>query len=155
MNEVRPVAALSPSLLVRKGDARPAMRRPLAASGPVPVLPLSVQGDAGRGDEEIDCGWNDMGAPAPVLPDIDDRETRDRLARAMVQIAAGQSGANRGGGRAAFTLRLDTERHLRLRLASALAGQSAQYIVTQALDAYLDGQPHVARLAHSAFSSDG
>ncbi|WP_159714221.1 hypothetical protein [Sphingomonas sp. AX6] len=41
------------------------------------------------------------------------------------------------GAKAAFTLRLDTERHLRLRLASAVTNRSAQNIVSDALDAYL------------------
>src|SRR5690606_16373260 len=37
-------------------------------------------------------------------------------------------------GKAAFTLRLDPERHLKLRLACAVTGRSAQLIVTDALD---------------------
>ncbi len=39
--------------------------------------------------------------------------------------------------RAAFTLRLDPDRHLRLRLACVLSGRSAQQIVTDALEALL------------------
>lgn len=50
-------------------------------------------------------------------------------------------------GKAAFTLRLDTERHLKLRLASALSGRSAQLLVTEALDAFLDTLPEVGALA--------
>jgi len=50
-------------------------------------------------------------------------------------------------GRAAFTLRLDSDRHLRLRLASALSGRSAQLLVTEALDAFLETLPEVAALA--------
>jgi len=50
-------------------------------------------------------------------------------------------------GKAAFTLRLDTDRHLKLRLASALSGRSAQLLVTEALDAFLDTLPEVAALA--------
>ncbi|MGE4409083.1 MAG: hypothetical protein EP321_14905 [Sphingomonadales bacterium] len=49
--------------------------------------------------------------------------------------------------KAAFTLRLDPERHLRLRLACAVGNRSAQQIVTQALDAYLDSQPQLEALA--------
>lgn len=48
-----------------------------------------------------------------------------------------QAGAGEKG-RAAFTLRLDPERHLRLRLACAYSRTSAQAVVTAALDAYLD-----------------
>ena len=49
--------------------------------------------------------------------------------------------------KAAFTLRLDQDRHLRLRLASALAGRSAQQLVTEALDAFLESVPEVDDLA--------
>lgn len=51
------------------------------------------------------------------------------------------------GKRAAFTLRLDPERHLKLRLASTIGGRSAQQIVTDALDAYLGDMPELATLA--------
>ncbi len=51
------------------------------------------------------------------------------------------------GKRAAFTLRLDAERHLQLRLASTISGQSAQQIVTGALDAFLAAMPELATLA--------
>ncbi|WP_109807684.1 hypothetical protein [Sphingosinithalassobacter portus] len=50
--------------------------------------------------------------------------------------------------RAAFTLRLDSDRHLRLRLASAVTNRSAQQIVTEALDAFLDSQQAVDALVH-------
>jgi hypothetical protein len=49
--------------------------------------------------------------------------------------------------KAAFTLRLDEERHLRLRLASAVTGRSAQQIVAGALDAFLESLPEVDELA--------
>jgi hypothetical protein len=49
--------------------------------------------------------------------------------------------------KAAFTLRLDEDRHLRLRLASALSGRSAQQLVTEALDAFLESVPEVDDLA--------
>jgi hypothetical protein len=42
--------------------------------------------------------------------------------------------------KAAFTLRLDADRHLRLRMLSAVSHRSAQQIVTQALDEFLDGR---------------
>jgi len=49
--------------------------------------------------------------------------------------------------KAAFTLRLDEDRHLRLRLASALSGRSAQQLVTEALDVFLASIPEVDDLA--------
>ncbi len=49
--------------------------------------------------------------------------------------------------KAAFTLRLDGERHLKLRLACAIRHQSAQNLVTDALDAFLDSMPEIGHLA--------
>ncbi|TFI56653.1 hypothetical protein E2493_19070 [Sphingomonas parva] len=52
-----------------------------------------------------------------------------------------------GKGKAAFTLRLDTDRHLKLRLACALTRVSAQQLVTGALDDFLKSLPEVEKLA--------
>jgi hypothetical protein len=49
--------------------------------------------------------------------------------------------------KAAFTLRLDNDRHLKLRLACAVSNRSAQMIVTEALDAFLDSIPEIEQLA--------
>lgn len=49
-------------------------------------------------------------------------------------------------GKAAFTLRLDHDRHLKLRIASALCHRSAQVLVTEALDAFLNSLPEVGAL---------
>ena len=49
--------------------------------------------------------------------------------------------------KAAFTLRLDQERHLKLRLACAVRNKSAQMLVTDALDAFLDSMPEIGQLA--------
>ncbi len=49
--------------------------------------------------------------------------------------------------KAAFTLRLDPERHLKLRLACALSRRSAQQLVTEALDDFLDSLPELEALA--------
>ena len=51
------------------------------------------------------------------------------------------------GRKAAFTLRLDGGRHLRLRLACAVTGRSAQQIVTGALDSALAAIPEIEALA--------
>lgn len=50
-------------------------------------------------------------------------------------------------GKAAFTLRLDPDRHLRLRLASAVRNRSAQQLMTEALDAFLTTVPEADALA--------
>ena len=57
--------------------------------------------------------------------------SRHRSARRQPRSAPGSK------GKAAFTLRLDPERHLKLRLACAVDGRSAQQIVTDALDQLL------------------
>ncbi len=49
--------------------------------------------------------------------------------------------------RAAFTLRLDQERHLKLRLASAVTHRSAQLLVVEALDAFLANNPALAGIS--------
>ena len=53
-------------------------------------------------------------------------------------------------GKAAFTLRLDPDRHLKLRLACAVDGRSAQQIVTDALDRLLGNMPELAAMADKA-----
>ncbi len=55
-----------------------------------------------------------------------------------------------GKAKAAFTLRLDPERHLKLRLACAVGGQSAQILVTQAVDQLLASMPQLDAMARKA-----
>ena len=52
--------------------------------------------------------------------------------------------------KAAFTLRLDPQRHLKLRLACAVGGRSAQQLVTDALDRLLGGMPELEAMAEKA-----
>ena len=52
--------------------------------------------------------------------------------------------------KAAFTLRLDAPRHLKLRLACAVNGRSAQQLVTDALDQLLDSMPELEAMAEKA-----
>ncbi|HVF37274.1 MAG TPA: hypothetical protein VNA29_04965, partial [Sphingomicrobium sp.] len=53
-------------------------------------------------------------------------------------------------GKAAFTLRLDPSRHLKLRLACAVTGRSAQQLVTDALDQLLGDMPELDSMAEKA-----
>jgi hypothetical protein len=53
-------------------------------------------------------------------------------------------------GKAAFTLRLDKDRHLKLRLACAVGGRSAQQLVTDALDQLLQNMPELDAMAEKA-----
>ncbi|MFZ9394871.1 MAG: hypothetical protein ACO25F_02275 [Erythrobacter sp.] len=130
-------ASLSPTLLARKGGAKPAMRPQLA---PIP--------DA-SGAQLEDLGWNDMGHDVhanvvQLTPASNDEAATIRLAASRGAAiaaprgkAAARGSALKRGERAAFTLRLDAERHLKLRLAATIKGESAQQIVTDALDSLL------------------
>jgi hypothetical protein len=68
-------------------------------------------------------------APAQVTP-LATRRAPIAPSRPAIRPAASQR-------RVAFTLRLDPERHLKLRLAATLQGVSAQVLLTEALDAML------------------
>lgn len=157
----KPTASLSSGLLARKGQAKPAMR-PQALTHP------ATPDDLGWND----LGWNDLGSPAPIDP-IDPAARpelnaplppvlREREALAQ-EVAAGPAPVSRPVSantvarmaretaakktKAAFTLRLDADRHLRLRLASAVRNQSAQALLIQALDAFLTTVPEAEVLA--------
>lgn len=156
----KPAASLSSGLLARKGQARPAMR-PQGFVGLDPGTSLD------------DLGWNDMGgelpahAPTyePVPPVLAQRQTLveefapepvaapvapepESSVRPVSTATAARIGREVGArkGKAAFTLRLDHDRHLKLRLASAVTGRSAQVIVTEALDAFLESLPELGAL---------
>lgn len=193
MSEPKPFASLGPTLLARKGAARPAMRPQ--------VQPFGIYERQGVVAIE-DLGWNDMGhddgddshrpaevlalTPAPASPETHEalagdeefsaglqdntvqelpevlrqqEEIARKVARPAVQAApaveaqpAARSAADRrkaldDGRRAAFTLRVDAERHLKLRLACTIRNLSAQQIVTEALDRLLSGIPELDSLA--------
>ncbi|MFL6722844.1 MAG: hypothetical protein ACJ8FC_10375 [Sphingomicrobium sp.] len=82
--------------------------------------------------------------PAPVVV-IPQRAAEPAPARSRSVRAAPGSKA-----KAAFTLRLDPSRHLKLRLACAVTGRSAQQLVTDALDQLLDGMPELDSMADRA-----
>lgn len=154
MSEAKPIASLGPTLLARKGNARPAMRSQLAALQAIERMP--------EGRHE-DLGWNDMGDEhsADVLPLNAANEGVSEIRRQQDSIATmfGQPATARrarpgprrsaleDGRRAAFTLRVDAERHLKLRLACTIRNRSAQELVTEALDKLLDEIPDLDALA--------
>lgn len=150
----KPLASLTSSLLARKGQAKPAMR---------------PQGYAAFGVSQEDLGWNDMGYDSPRAP-ADQvvaeppaviRQQEELAAKLEVRPEEPVSAPARAprrpkaarafdGRKAAFTLRLNEDRHLRLRLASAVRRQSSQQLVTAALDAFLNAIPELDALAASA-----
>jgi len=143
MSEVS-FASLSPAILARKGGAKPAMRRQL---GPIP--------DATDAANLEDLGWNDMGEDVTeqatqqsaeivrLTPKIaNEAEPIQQDNEPLIKSPSAKTktkprSALGSGKRAAFTLRLDADRHLKLRLASTMRGESAQQLVTQALDTLL------------------
>ena len=199
MSEPKTFASLGPTLLARKGGAKPAMRPQLA---PLTALGGSQAAQALTQDldEELeDLGWNDMGeeeeddgydaiaqeaqifslTPAPANPDAEAvSRVVDAVARAEMAAAAGEPEVLRQqrdvvasiaspvrepaqreparrkpaksedfARRAAFTLRLDAKRHLKLRLASTVKNRSAQQLVTAELDKFLADIPEIEALA--------
>lgn len=162
MNESKAFASLSPTLLARKGAARPAMRPQLH--------PLHQFQESASRQMSDDLGWNDMGedvshagaapdraaaaevvaiagdhTPAPNVPEVVRQQAS--LSASVERSAPLRKSAVSQGRRAAFTLRLDTDRHLGLRLASTVLSRSAQDIVTEALDGFLAGMPEIEELA--------
>lgn len=168
MTEPKPLASLSSSLLARKGQAKPAMR-PQGFAG------FNMTAATAAHD---DLGWNDMGfesqlqsadivpihaavepepAPAPAVVHEQQENLARELAPASRAIASAPGKILRAApgskGKAAFTLRLDPERHLQLRLVCAVQHRSAQQVVIAALDAFLANQPATAELALSKTAS--
>ena len=170
MTEPKTFASLSPTLLARKGGARPAMRSQLQ--------PLHQFQDSLARQVEDDLGWNDMGhdhdqpeqtpaaaepAAAEIVPIIADTPVAPASKPAVLhqqEAIAERIGAVRmehvepvrrsalaAGRRAAFTLRVDAERHLKLRLACTIRNRSAQQLVTEALDRLLDELPDISAFA--------
>ncbi|MCM8556691.1 hypothetical protein [Sphingomicrobium sediminis] len=130
-------------------DFDPTANNRFAAFIRKPAFPAeepSAWGDAEDTDEEELVLGEDMQvvdeAPmeTPVTEEAEDE--REIVAATPVEhrevsrreVAEAKAGAK---DKAAFTLRLDRERHLKLRLACALTGQSAQKMVTEALDRML------------------
>lgn len=144
-------ASLNPTLLARKGGAKPAMRPQLAAT--ISSLPIA----ANSAEALEDLGWNDLGEDvagevqhtAEIVELTPPEGKRAQIANAepMVARTKPRRKAKEQGKRAAFTLRLDAQRHLKLRLASTISDRSAQEIVTEALDALLESMPEIAALA--------
>ena len=140
-------ASLNQSLLARKGGAKPAMRPQL---GSVSALPLA----ANAAEALEDLGWNDLGDDgqqhsAEIVELTPPQGKRAEIAEASPAVARTKprQKAKAKGKRAAFTLRLDAERHLKLRLAATVRDRSAQELVTEALDALLESMPDVEALA--------
>jgi hypothetical protein len=157
-------ASLTPTLLARKGSARPAMRSQMQPS-------QQLNEATARQIDHDDLGFNDYGDEnvtplhqgevielKPLNADMsaaqhEVRQQQDQIAARMSAASAPRKlrrSALADGRSAAFTLRLDADRHLALRLACTLANRSAQQLVTEALDTMIAALPDVADLASRA-----
>ena len=87
---------------------------------------------------------------APAVPAISDAEATRLIRPVLREITLKAKKTGRGRARqkasAAFTLRLDHDRHLKLRLACAVHNESAQKLITQAVDAMFDSMPELEPL---------
>jgi len=164
----KPMASLSSGLLARKGQARPAMRSQgfggFASAGHAaddlgwndmggsePVVPAPVAQPVVQAVTPVIV--RSAAAPEPVPTVLVQREllsaqiaSPEAVKSVSVATATRIRRETQHGGKAAFTLRVDADRHLRLRLASAITNRSAQDLVTEALDALLGAVPEVEAL---------
>ena len=127
------------------GGAEPAPPAPaptptLVSPPPVPADPMPVppvvslrESLAAKVETEAHRGAEPDVQTATPTPTPEPRPVSLATAQRIGRDSAKQT----KNGKAAFTLRLDAERHLKLRLASALSGRSAQIMVTEAVDAML------------------
>ncbi|HEX4736793.1 MAG TPA: hypothetical protein VH331_04440 [Allosphingosinicella sp.] len=101
--------------------------------------------------EEAEAFTPPAAAPEPVAPPpvvAQQQVLRASFAEAeVVELPRRRAAPVDIKAKAAFTLRLDPERHLKLRLASAVTHQSAQQLVTAALDDFLNSLPGLDQLA--------
>lgn len=119
-----------------------------APLAPVPVPPVLLQREE-LAEELATPTPTPVTDVAPVeLESVDPEPEASRALKPVSVATAARLGreTSKKRGRAAFTLRLDHDRHLRLRLASALHNASAQALVTEALDTFLQSLPEVDAL---------
>jgi hypothetical protein len=121
-----PVAALQPV-----SPPQPAIvPQPVVVPEPVSPPPVIEQQRA------VEAAFAEKSEPAKVV-----RAPKARVNGTRQRSAPGEK------AKAAFTLRLDPDRHLKLRLACAVKHRSAQQIVTEALDHFLATLPEIEAMA--------
>ncbi|MBY0583637.1 MAG: hypothetical protein K2P68_12065 [Sphingomonas sp.] len=136
-------AQVLPIVPTMRADADQIDRPPVLRAREVLQDEFTPMGDDMDYDDPVEAELDD---PAPVLEQIQQAKRRKANDADMrVSLAAAIKAPSKA--KAAFTLRLDGDRHLRLRLASALRHQSAQMLVTAALDAFLRAIPELDEMA--------
>lgn len=175
--EAKPFASLTSGLLARKGQAKPAMRPQgfggfgLGSSSREDLGWNDMGYDVPRPATVAEPLSEQVAAPVSSPPPVilqreelaqelgrapEQAETTPPAAPAKATLATAPRGKVQKRApvdlgthhrKAAFTLRLDADRHLRLRLATAVRSRSAQQLVTEALDRYLADIPELDDLA--------
>jgi hypothetical protein len=130
-----PVAAPVPPVLVQREALREEFAAPVAQPVPAPELEPAIEAEAPK------VVAAPVAQTAPVAP------RKSVSVATATRIGKETRARHKRDAKSAFTLRLDADRHLLLRLASALENRSAQMLVTDALDAFLNTLPDVAELA--------
>lgn len=131
--------SLTSRLLARKGGATPAQRSGMGSQS------LARDEDYAVSAQQFDAEIVPIARRSESEP-VHRQQERIEASYASVPSRPRRSALDRGA-KAAFTLRLDAERHLRLRLACTAANRSAQQVVTDALDRYLSERPELDGLA--------
>lgn len=163
-----PRPALAP--VQTAGEDAPARPNPVTGLSPIsPVhavqeeIAQRLSTEAEAFDEEVDETAEPVPADAPPLAEVLAKPVMaerpaEPAASAATEVSASvapvriprerRSAGTKG--KAAFTLRLDAARHLKLRLACAVTGTSAQQLVTRALDELLATMPELDAMAERA-----
>ncbi|WP_235188238.1 hypothetical protein [Sphingomonas sp. FUKUSWIS1] len=111
---------------------------------PKPLGSLSASLLARKGDARP--AMRPLALGTATAEPVEDDAASASVTLATARRIARESAARTRNGKAAFTLRLDSDRHVRLRLASAMTRHSSQHLVTLALDAFLQNLPEVDAL---------
>ncbi len=120
-------ASLSASLLARKGSALPSVLSPSRI--------LERGAPAQRNVANLFAAGNGRTA----------RPRHDGDAERASRGGGGETAARTEAARVKLSIRLDPERHLRLKLAAAHTGRRLQDIVVAALDRYLDDMSEIVQ----------
>ena len=118
----------------------PAPRSPVAdeVASPPPVV---------EQQRAIQASFSPAPEPEAVEVETEASPVQVRKPKAQVVKLPNARSAPGSKGKAAFTLRLDADRHLKLRLACAVTHRSAQQIVTEALETFLATLPELDSMA--------
>lgn len=143
------ISALTPAprLNVRESDEE-ASQEP-ALEPPVFEQQRALAESFGAEDSAEDSAEDHRESLAePVQPTAPIRPVRKRDASSAGVVSLPRRPRQAAGtkDKAAFTLRLDRERHLKLRLACAVTHRSAQQIVSEALEIFLEAMPELEAL---------